>query len=52
MVDVLNSNNIEIRVGEEITRALMQTKTGAEELLNKTVNHMKLQIRIIKYVHE
>lgn len=38
MVDVLNSNNIEIRVGEEITRALMQTKTGAEELLNMSMN--------------
>ena len=38
MVDILNNSNIEIRVGEEITRALMQTKTGAEELLSMSMN--------------
>ena len=38
MVDIINNSNIEIRVGEEITRALMQTKTGAEELLSMSMN--------------
>jgi len=38
LITLLKQNDIELRVGEEITRALMQTKSGAQELLNMSIN--------------